>query len=94
MENMMKEIKKYAAISLLLTSCAAIADDTPFEQGKTYYFGEGGAPRVVAQVKSIKGNWILISNEEACKYNWKGKMNVAEQCWINTNIHAKVVEIK
>ncbi|MFA5924463.1 MAG: hypothetical protein WC856_24770 [Methylococcaceae bacterium] len=75
--------KTIVAVSVLLASCAAVAADSPFEKGKTYYLFTSigpGAFGYTSEIKDIKGKWLLINSVEACEESVKSK-----ECWVNSD---------
>ncbi|KAF3980583.1 MAG: hypothetical protein HFP76_01370 [Methylococcales symbiont of Iophon sp. n. MRB-2018] len=78
----MSNYKRLIAIPLLLMSCSvAVASDTPFKKGNVYSVYEHlGGTTLTVEVKDVKGKWILVNNEKACKY-----VNKTE-CWVNTDV--------
>jgi len=71
--------KTIVAVSILLASCAAMAADSPFEKGKTYSIYTWGARIETAEIKDIKGKWILINNKVACQ------PIKSDECWVNSD---------
>jgi len=81
--------KTIVAVSILLASCAAIAADSPFEKGKTYnLFAVQNAFAITAEIKDVKGKWLLINDVEACR---SVKSN---ECWVNSDNLAKASQAK
>lgn len=84
--------KTIVGLSILLVSCAAIAADSPFEKGKTYFLHQSGGFFLTSEIKDVKGKWLLINNQEYCKDNSPNSNN--NECWVNSDIVAFAFEKK